>query len=269
MGAISSRASPPLSDAELVATALKDVQVFAGYKATQRRLMFVYENDIEAKTKLFTVLESGATEGTAGGKTLVCGKGKAVVTYPYPQYMTEANARPHLGTGVVWKDEENDGYALVQLWTINYNEKFLECFDVQTTPPAGTNAFDPKAVENLHRALANIFGPGAEDVGVKYCTKETTQVYERTYVGTAAELKRFMGHPGVKECLGILKAEGDGFEVSTTNEKGSRGKQIFSFGRDDQSRYVLYKRDGFTSFMCLKTLEQFEEEALLHGELKP
>jgi len=262
------------SDEELVKLALDaGLKVYAGFNAKERRLVFVHGDSFKACPTLFTILPTGVTEGAKEGKKLPPTKEKGLVTYPYVQFLDAASAQPHLHTHCVWKVDENR-YALVQLWTINVNDEFRKVFDEPSgdTRQGAENPdpthFQPEAVENLYTAVAGLFGEQARELQVKYCTKETLNI-DRTYVGTCEQFNRFLSNEGVPRSLGIENFVDNDIQVRTLDKKGNTGTQTFSFGTDDGVEQVLYKRNGFTSFMCVKSLTQFAVDCSLNGEIKP
>jgi len=265
-GAFGSTAKPSLSDADLVTIALaKGLNVYAGFKADEHRLVFVHGDNFKSSPTLVTILPSGAIEGGSTGKRLPPAKERAIVTYPFPQSLDADSAAPLLSTNCVWQD--GDKYALVQLWTINYNDEFRKVFTVTDDNP-NPERFKPEAVENLYKAVVGLWGEEARKEKVKYCIK-TTQNIDRTYVGTGDQFQELFNTEGVKESLDIAKVTEDEIVVWTLDKKGNKGTQTWPYGKQPGVQQVLYKRNGFTSFMCFKPLSQFEEECILHGQIHP
>merc|ERR1712129_546738 len=214
---------------------------------------------------LVTILPTGVVEGSATGKRLPPVKERALVTDPFAQSLDAAEAAPHLHTNCVWPD--GDRYALVQLWTLNYNADFRQVFEEWEENP-DPERFQPEAVENLYKAVAGLWGEEARKEKVKYCVKETQNI-DRTYVGTGDQFQELFNTPGVQESLDIAKVTDDEIVVWTLDKKGNKGTQTWPYGKQPGVQQVLYKRNGFTSFMCFKPLSQFEEECILHGQIHP
>jgi len=179
-------------------------------------------------------------------------------------------------------------HALAQIWTINYNEEFKKKFKdneknpllgIKTTNPDEAK-FQPKAVENFERALVRLFGEPALAAGLLYCASDTKNI-QRVYVGTQAQFKDFFAVEGVKETFGITKVHdisnpipvahrsaGDAdilmvIDVTTENKKGQKGRQSWTFA--PQGQHVLYKRQGYTSFFCLKSKAHFDQDCEVFG----
>lgn len=266
-GVFAAGGKPPLTDSDLVTLALeKGLKVYAGFKADEHRLVFVHGDNFKSSPTLVTILPSGVIEGGAGGKRLPPAKERAIVTYPYAQTLDAEKAAPHLSTHCVWQ-EDGDTFALVQLWTINYNGEFRKVFKESEENP-NPDKFKQEAVDNLYTAAVGFWGEEAREQKVKYCIK-TTQNIDRTYVGTGDQFQELFNAEGVKESLGIASVTAEEIVVWTVDKKGNKGSQTFPYGRQPGVQQVLYKRNGFTSFMCFKPLSQFTEECILHGEINP
>jgi len=261
-----SSSSKTLSDSELVTLALKaGLKVYAGFKATERRLVFVYADSFRSSPKLFTILPTGAIEGPPDGKSLPPAKARGLITFPFAQSLDAAKAQPHLKSHCVWPDGDN--HALVQLWTVNYNDDFHKVFEESFENPDQEH-FKQEAVDNLYKAVAGLFGEEAREQKVKYCTKATQNI-DRTYVGNSEQFNKFFNTPGVKESLGIQKVTDEEIQVGTVDKKGYKGNQTFPYGKQAGIEQVLYKRNGYTSFMCFKELAQFATDCRLHGQIMP
>jgi len=111
-----------------------------------------------------------------------------------------------------------------------------------------------------------MFGKQARDIKVKYCTRQTQNI-ARTFVGTHAQFQLFLRKAGVAATLGIQAVSDDEIQVDTIDKKGNKGSKTFPYGQDTGAQQVLYKRQGYTSFMCTKSLEQFQVDCKLHGEM--
>merc|ERR1712039_281758 len=118
--------------------------------------------------------------------------------------------------------------------------------------------FEAAAVEIFQQTVIELFGEEARQEPIKYCTKETKNI-QRVYVGTPLQFFEFFDKQGVKEALGIksIDRSSNVIVVSTTDKKGNKGTQKFTLGTDPDAEQVLYRRNGYTSFTCLKSMEQF------------
>jgi len=256
--------SKTLSDSELVTLALNaGLKVYAGFKAEERRLVFVHGDNFMSTPKLSTILPTGVIEGSP--KSIAPAKERGLITFPYAQSLDAANAQPYPNSHCVWPDGDN--HALVQLWTVNYNEDFRKVFTESLENPDQEH-FKPEAVDNLYKAVTGLFGEEAREQKVKYCTK-VTQNIDRTYVGNSEQFEEFFNTPGVKESLGIQTVTSEEIQVVTLDKKGYKGTQTFPYGKQGRVEHVLYKRNGYTSFMCFKQLSQFAADCHLHGQIMP
>lgn len=260
-----SKSAPRFHDKEVVSCAFKsELKVYTAFKATERRLLFVYGDSFKSRPKLLTILPTGDVEGPSEGKTLDPGKEKALTTFPFPQFLDRAKAQRHLKTDFVWRKEE-DIYPLAHIWTIKYNDDFRENFQVLTENP-DAEMFSPEAVENFYVAVTRLFGKEARKHKIRYCTK-TTRNLDLTFVGTPSQIKQFLETPGVKESLDINNVEGNEIHVKTIDKKGHVGTKTFNLGDADDVEQVLYKRNGYSSFMCIKPLSLFEKDCVLQGQV--
>lgn len=273
-----SQARSTLSDNEIVSTALASgVQVFAGFKAIEKRLLFVHAEHFPNKCpKLFTVLPDGSFEGANdAGKDLRPTREKGIITYPFAQTIKKELVDKNFkirDSGCVFPRDDSTS-RLAQVWTVNYNDEFRNVFTIEEANP-NTEWFNEEAVNTFIDALVKLFGEDARDHPeklLKFCHKSTQNI-DRTYVGTPSQLKTFFAKEGVKETLGITSVGSDGdpnkIVVATKDRRGKRGSQTFTLGGQDDEPQVIYKRNGFTSFTCVKSLPQFEKDCLLHGEIK-
>jgi len=153
------------------------------------------------------------------------------------------------------------------MWTINVNKEFHEAFTVADENPS-VEHFEAKAVENFTATLVEMFGAKAGQEPVKFCTKSTKNV-QRVYVGKPSQLLAFLDGEGVKEALGVLSVDHDKneFTVSTMDKKKQKGTKKFTLGSDADEDQVLYRRNGFTSFLCCKSKQLFLQDCQLFGLL--
>lgn len=259
-----------LDDSALVMAALHraKLQVCAGFKATERRLVFAHGNQMSTSPTLFTVLPSGQMEGSLEGKPLKPTREKGLITYPYVQQHIDNpdKAKELFDTNCVWEDGKGK-FPVVQLWTVNINKYFRDAFEITEENP-DTKHFHLEAIDNLMKTLEALFGEEATKEKVKYCTKTTLNI-DRTFLGTPAQFGTFFGIEGVKEALNIISGDQNTIEVETLDKSGNKGQQMFRFDNGDDTLHVLYKRKGFTSFWCLKSKEQFEHDCEFQGKIDP
>jgi len=230
----------------------------------------LHENKVKANQKLKTILPNGVQEGKE--KTIVTEKERGLVTYPYAQSLDEDSAREGLQTPYVWKDDEGK-FNLVQVWTINYNEKFRSTFTESDTNP-DPNVFEQKAVENLQKAAVDVFGDEAMNVPIKYVSTVTNNK-QVVYQGTTEQILAFLDEPGIKEFLDVQSVNGNNVTVTTFQHESpvcgcslfgpKKGTQTFTLSSDPSEKQVLYLRKGFTKFWCFKPLLQFSKECSLFG----
>lgn len=260
--------SKGLDQSELITVAKNKagLRVFAGFLATERRLVFVHGTEMNTSPILYTVLPTGQKEGPPNGKKLSPTREKGLITYPYVQHVKDPEkAKELLDTNCVWQDGEN--FPLVQLWTVNVNDSFRKEFDIKYENP-DEKYFDPQAVANLWKTLISLFGKEeAEKQKVMYCSKKTWSVEDKCFLGTADQFAAFFEVEGVKEALDITSFADNAMEVRTLDKQKRQGTQTLRFVPN--TPHVLYKRRGFTSFWCLKTQEQFEQDCEFEGEIGP
>merc|ERR1712113_688419 len=99
-------------------------------------------------------------------------------------------------------------------------------------------------------------------------TKETRNI-QRVYMGKPPQMLDFLEGEGVKETLGVLSVDRttNEFVVATLDKNKRQGTQKFSLGTDPEEDQVLYRRNGFTSFLCCKSKQQFSRDCKLFGIL--
>merc|ERR1712224_995242 len=155
----------------------------------------------------------------------------------------------------------NDGsYALVQVWTTNYTEKFRQEFHCRTDNP-DPKWFLPQAVDEFRATVVKLFGAEANHHDILYCHRATLNP-NTVYVGTAGALQMFLrANPKVLEEMHILELVENGFVCRTLNDKMEEGTQEFQFpGRD--TKVALYMKqgwDGVAYMACITPWDQFEK----------
>lgn len=261
-----------LPDAELVKHGHESgLKVFAGFKAEENRLLYLHEDQFSTTPLLVTILPSGVIEGDAAGKKIPPAKDRGLLTYTKEQFLSSEKAKPLLEKPLCtpYLCQKNDQHSLVQLWTVNVNESFRKEFTINDDNPDPAK-FKPEAVANLIKTAAALWKVdeqvAAENHKVKYCSKSTQNI-DRTYIGTSVDFKKFLAIEGVMASLGIQSVNDNDITVSTVDKKGNKGTQTFTWGDSETAEQVLYKRNGFTSFMCVKSRTQFEEDCHVHGEI--
>lgn len=261
-----------LADADLVKHAHESgLKVFAGFKAEENRLLYLHEDKFPNTPLLVTILPSGVIEGDAAGKKIPPAKDRGLLTYPKEQLISAVLAKPLLEKPLCkpYLFQKDEQYAMVQLWTVNVNESFRKEFTMNDDNPDEAK-FKPEAVAALTKAAAALWNVdekvAAEGHKVKYCSKSTQNI-DRTYIGTSVTFKKFLAIEGVMASLGIQSVSDNDIIVSTVDKKGNKGTQTFTWGDSETAEQVLYKRNGFTSFMCVKSRTQFEEDCHVHGEI--
>merc|ERR1712039_982297 len=249
------------------------LKVYAGYKADERRIVFPHEDKLKATQKLKTILVGGYQEDD--DKDILCQKERALITFPHDQCIEDdSKAQTFLNTPYVWKDA-NGRNVLAQTWTVNINKQFRDNFEIKETNEEPGH-FKLAAAENFKKVMVDLFGEEARGVPLWYCKKQTTN-RDRVYVGTTAEIKAFLAKQGVKEALEIDSVNGN--EVQSQAIQAGRkmvvctlpgkktGVKKFMLSTNPEEIQMLYKRKGYTSFMCIKPKVNFEEDCMLFGLL--
>jgi len=251
---------------------------YAGFLSDEKRIVFPHEDKCgPAKHKLKTILINGDQEGA--DVKITSAKQRGIVTWPYEQFIDDDTAARWLETPFVWKKQERN--ALAHMWTININKEFHETYDVEEIRPEG---FDTEAAENLKKVARELFGAEeANRVKPWYCTKKPSKRANRqqVYVGTTSQFQEFFAKPGVMDALAINSFSRSDNKVRTAAvQKGKKylcgcilcpgkktGQREFLLSDSPTELQVMYKRNGYTSFMCFKPMRNFEEHNQLMGVL--
>jgi len=158
------------------------------------------------------------------------------------------------------------------VWTININKDFYDAFEIEKVDPP--KDFELEAAQNVKSVALDLFGEKANSVDPWYCTKKTAN-FQQVYVGTTPQLQAFLSTKGVKEALKIESINGRevetevwqaGKKVLVCSLPGKKtGVKKFALSDDPEAVQVLYRRKGYTSFMCFKPQTNFEVDCLLMG----
>jgi len=245
------------------------VKKYKGFKEHAYRLLFPYEDQFpDLAPDLITVLPSGKVETV---KKLNAEKPKGLIAYTYAQFVEAAvaqqvvdnEASPWKGTKLSetpFVTMSGGKYSLVQTWPTNFNDKFKQDFDCKETN-SDQKHFEPAAVKAFKTCIENekLFGAGATDkIKIQYCHKVTENT-NPCYVGMTESLKEYLQENQAEmTAVGIKELTSDGFVSTGVDGKNNSLEKPFTM--DKATKYVIYKKVGWETMGCCKTLEQFEKE---------
>lgn len=246
------------------------VRTYQGYYEDAYRLLFAYEEhfgDRPEPPQLATITPAGVLETH---KFLVPRPGKGIIAYPYTQDLQEqlaADAARHADAHV-WTRADGS-QALVQCWTIAYNDEFRASFSVHEHNP-DPSIYDPRAVAEFERTCRAIFGDDATTrVPMRYCHRRSINVgHHPVYVGTGGALLALLrASPEIREALGIVEVTAQGFSAThTTPRTGEKGSLHMTLAA--ASEYALYTKRGWHTMACATPFEQFTRDRELFGPLE-
>lgn len=254
---------------DMVNSCLQPVQVekYEGFREHAYRLLFAYENRFpNMAPDLLTILPSGVIETI---KKLDTGSERGLITYTYPQYI-EASVAQQIVDNVdsSWKGtpysqtpfvtQAGGKYRLVQTWPMKFNDKFRQDFVCLYTNPDPKH-FDPAAVEAFKACIETMFGADATNkTPIQFCHKVTENNFQ-CYVGLTESLIHYLKE-NKQEMMeaGIKEMTSDGFVATGEDGKGNKFEKPFKMER--KTKYVIYKKFGWETMGCCKTLEQFTKE---------
>lgn len=231
---------------------------YAGFVEHAYRLLFAYADAFpDLKPELLTILPSGVVENR---KVLEPKQGKGLLAYPYIQTIAPTLATEHLETP--WVREREDGsLALVQAWSTNYNDSFREQYDIHKENP-DTSIFSLQAAQEFTTAIAELFGPAADDSSappVLYCHRASKND-SAVFLATTEELLAFLeGNPQEMVKMGVLSLSKDGFVTRVFGNDGAeKGTKAFTMARGE--RYALYTKKGYETMACVTPEDQFKKD---------
>jgi len=230
-----------------------------GFRGVVRRLGYFYGSSFSHTpvTKLFTLQANGVVEGKP--RSLQPNATKGLLSYPFLQRATnETRVRKWLGTP--WVFIHSDKLMVQQVWATNYNDKFKEAFSVSDSPPE-TGAWDPDAAESFANSMKKVFGPSAEKLNVKYCTKLTDNP-EMVVRGTQHQILRLLAIDAeILRYFQIIRVSKKDAHTTTVTvsqmRNGKYGRYDFHLNSEDSTEYVMYFKTGCTSMTSFKTWQQF------------
>jgi len=153
----------------------------------------------------------------------------------------------------VWQRDDGS-FAVVQMWTTNYNASFKSNYDIWETNP-DKQFFSEQATAEFQRACLELFGGTADECPVLFCHREARNDH-RVYVGTPATLLSFLRRqPDVAESFNIVELLPTGFVSGTLRSDGGRGTKPFHMAAGEE--YVLYEKQGWHTMACATPLWQF------------
>jgi len=254
--------------AEKPAARAQQVKIYKGFREHAYRLLFPYEDKFpNMAPDLLTILPNGVIETT---KKLAAESERGLIAYTYPQFVEPGVAQRLVDKAdSSWKDrpysdtpfvEKSGGkYRLVQTWPTKFNAKFKQdfvCKETNTDP----KHFELAAVEAFTACVETLFGTSATDRSrIQYCHKVTENNFP-CYVGLTESLMTYlqMNQPEMMG-VGIKEMTPDGFVA--TGEDGKKNKVEKQFRMEKKTYYVVYKKVGWETMGCCKTLEQFLKES--------
>jgi len=262
---------------------------YKGFKEHAYRLLFPYEDNFPDKEPaLLTILPTGVIETT---KILVPEKERGLLSYPFGQLIDKSvmegqtvnyeqspwHGKPYTETPFVKDIRVGQQHALVQTWPTKINDTFKHDFKMFDTNP-DLKKFNSAAVVDYKACIEELFGPDAlkkkqgekpgekQGVTIKYCHKVTTNDFP-CYRGTTEDLLTYLkDNKEVLSNIGIKEMSEKGFVASGEDGKGNKVEKSFSM--QEKTEYVIYKKVGWETMGCCKTLEQFEKECEFVGKGK-
>merc|ERR1711874_785402 len=104
-----------------------------------------------------------------------------------------------------------------------------------------------------------MFGTGATNkTRIEYCHKQTENTFP-CYVGVTELLIEYLKkNKGEMMAIGIKEMHKDGFLANGEDGKGNKIEKPFKM--EPNTKYVVYKKVGWESMGCCKTLDQFIAE---------
>jgi len=245
----------------------KEVKKYKGFREHAYRLLFPYEDQFpDMAPDLITILPSGKVETV---KKLIAEKPKGLITYTFAQFLEAGVAQKVVDNAESpWKGKKlsetpfvatsGGKYSLVQTWPTNFNDKFKQDFDCKETNSDPTH-FEPEAVQAFKTCVEKLFGSGAATkVKIQYCHKVTENT-NPCYVGLTESLKDYLrDNQAEMSDVGIKELTDEGFISTGVDGKNQPLQKAFSMEKNTQ--YVIYKKVGWETMGCCKTLEQFQKE---------
>lgn len=279
------------------------VTVGRGFTSFERRFVYLYEDHFGyfarlpgVRLFLRTLLPSGIEERK---RVLFKEGAKGLISYTYQQSMNEDAAKQWLQTPFVWQRDDKS-FAVAQIWTVNYNKVFTDVFSIwdvasdnipqdaknairehmkyvvgAKTTPNGELAKDISD-EDIDKELAKFLNGLAEferalkellgniKGQIKYCVKWTRNT-KPVYQGKGEQLLDWLKKSeSAQQMLGAtLSTEKNDTLVMQTRGGESKGPKTLEFTLSREVEYVMYSREGFTSFTTIKPKEQFQAEGNL------
>jgi len=243
------------------------VKKYKGFKEHAYRLVFPFEDKFpDLAPDLLTILPSGVIENS---KKLESEAERGLITYPFSQFVditvaqrivdtddSPWNTKAYSETPFVTKS--GDKYSLVQTWPTRFNAKFKEDFECKedNTDP---KHFEPGAVQAFKNCVESMFGTGATDKSrIQHCHKVTVNNFS-CYVGKTEALKDYLQKNQTEMTeVGIKELTAEGFLSFGKDGKDKPLEKPFKM--EKKTEYVVYKKVGWETMGCCKTLDQFLKE---------
>jgi len=249
-------------------TQVKPVKTYTGFQEHACRLLFRYEEHFPNEVPdLLTILPSGVIETT---KKLSAESERGLIAYSFPQFVEASVAQQVVGkyesswdgntySTTPFVQKSGDKYSLVQTWPTKFNDKFKQDFNCKPNNP-DSKKFQPEAVDAFKACMETLFGAGATAKSrIQFCHK-VTENNSPCYVGLTEDLMTYLNENKQEMmAIGIKEMTPDGFVANGEDGKGNKVEKPFTMERKTQ--YVVYKKFGWETMGCCKTLAQFQQEA--------
>jgi len=166
-------------------------------------------------------------------------------------------------TPFVWCREDGTK-ALVQTWPTNLNETFRKDFEISEGVNPDSTKFLPQALSEFKEAMVKLFGPAANSYPVWFCHKKLTSASPAVVGFSEHVLAHVSERPELMHELSIASIDvgGLGFVADGTNGKGEKFEKHFRLTAGEEC--VLYRKTGWDTMGCMKSLHQFLRDAELH-----
>lgn len=263
-----------MADDKIVGKArAKGLKVFKGFREEAYRLVFEKEEAASGEKKMLdTILPSGEIEMT---KTFKPQKEKGLMTFGYPQEIRKDVARKYTaraeGPGCFIHNDAPDKptYPLVQIWTVNVNDRFRNDYDIMTEEESQSDPkFHADAISAFRKSMEKLFS--SEDVaryGIKCCRmKKEKENKHLAITGMRSVLDGFIQNKDVQKYF-FITLEKHGFKA-WSKQKGRwfPRSQRFEWADDMEEVYVLYTRDGNSEMTVMMKEKQFLQEKIFGEE---
>jgi len=184
--------------------------------------------------------------------------------------------------------DDNTFDGLLQIWSLNYNASYKDkkkcLINLDMDDPAFARNVEQKEreLQTMHPGLKNSLAEevkvrgthfkdavekilvGSQVNPIRYCLLHTICDHP-VFIGDVVSLMKLIDRPWVQEFMKIKEFDVDKKTITVLCEdaKGKPKPDITFFMNVPGQQYVLYRRQGYTSFTCIKLRWQFEDEGCL------